>query len=90
MDRYLVISHHTAEDCKLAVKHFIQYHAGFLTNFEWGCYDNDHNAYAIIEAASHENAKMAVPPFFREKARVIKLAHFKPEQFPDLIHDKIE
>jgi hypothetical protein len=44
MDRYIVISEHTAEDCRLAVKHFIQYHANFLTHFEWGCYDNDHHA----------------------------------------------
>ena len=43
MDRYLIISEHTAEDCRLAVKHFIQYHANFLTHFEWGCYDNDHH-----------------------------------------------
>ena len=53
MDRYIVISEHTAEDCRMAVKHFRQYHANFLTHFEWGCYDNDHHAYAIIEADSH-------------------------------------
>ena len=90
MDKYLVISSHTVEDCKMAVNYFIQYHAGFLTNFEWGCFDNDHNAYAIIEAESHENAKMSVPPLFREKARVIKLAQFKPEQFQDAVHDKVQ
>ena len=88
MDRYLIISFHTTEDCKMAVKHFLQYHASFLTHFDWGCYDNDHHAYAIVEAESHEQAKMAVPPLFREKAKVIKLAHFTPEQFPDLLHEK--
>jgi len=78
MDRYIIISGHTAEDCRMAIKHFRQYHSVFLTHFEWGCYDNDHNAYAIIEADSHENALMAVPPLFRDKTRVIKLVHFKP------------
>jgi hypothetical protein len=89
MDRYLIISSHTTEDCKMAVKHFLQYHAGFLTNFEWGCFDNDHHAYAIVEADSHENAKMAVPPIFREKTKVIKLTRFKLEQFEDTVHNKV-
>jgi hypothetical protein len=87
MDRYLIISAHTTEECKMVVKHFIQYHAGFLTNFEWGCYDGDHHAYAIVEADSHEKAKLAVPPLFREKAKVIRLVHFKPEQLKDTVHD---
>ncbi len=49
MNRYIVISSHTSEDCKMAVKQFRQYNAGFLTHFEWGCADNDHTAYAIIK-----------------------------------------
>jgi hypothetical protein len=86
MDRYLIISYHTKEDCKIAVKHFLQYHASFLTQFDWGCFDNDHHAYAIVEAENHEQAKLAVPPLFREKAQVIKLVHFKPEMFRDDPH----
>jgi len=86
MDRYIVISEHTAEDCKMAVKHFLQYHAGFFTHFEWGCYDNDHHAYAIIEAESHEMAKMSVPPLFRDKAKAIKVVHFAPRQKQEPIH----
>ena len=88
MDRYLVISEHTVEDCHMAVKHFLKFHAGFLTHFEWGCFDGDHHAYAIIEAESHENAKMSVPPLFREKAKAIKLCQFKMEQFEDIAHKK--
>jgi hypothetical protein len=76
MDTYLVISNHTAEDCKKAVEYFIEYHKGYLTKFEWGCMDQDHNAYAIIEAESHEHAKMSVPPLFRDKTRIIKLTRF--------------
>ena len=88
MDRYIVISSHTAEDCRAAVKHFREYHAGFLTHFEWGCYDNDHTAYAIIEAESHEQAKMAVPPILRSKARVVKLTTFSPKAKSDPTHEK--
>lgn len=87
MDRYIVISSHTAEDCKMAIKHFREHHAGFLAHFEWGCYDNDHTAYAFIEAESHLMAKMAVPPAFRDKTRVVKLTYFNPKRTSDPIHD---
>jgi hypothetical protein len=89
MDRYLVISHHTLEDCKMAVKHFLKFHANYMTHFDWGCKDGDHNAYAIIEADSHENAKMSVPPLLRDKTTVIKLVQFTPEMFPELMNDPL-
>lgn len=80
MDRYMVISNHTAEECRQVVKYFAEFYAGYITHYEWGCKDNDHNAYAIIEADSHEQARMTVPPLFRDKARVIKLVRFYPKK----------
>ncbi|MFI5155744.1 MAG: hypothetical protein ACHQEM_06145 [Chitinophagales bacterium] len=84
MERYLIISTHTAEDCKMAVQHFAKYNAGFLTHFEWGCYDNDHHAYAFVDADSHEQALLAVPPLLRPKAQAIKVVQFAPRNMsPD-------
>jgi len=54
----------------------------------WGCYDNDHTAYAFVEAESHEAAKMMVPPLFRDKARVVKVVSFDPKTKKDPIHEK--
>jgi hypothetical protein len=85
MDRYIVISPHTSEDCKMAVKQFRQYNSGFLTHFEFGCLDNDHTAYAIVDAERHDHALMSVPPLFRNKTRVVKLTYFDPEK-KDRIH----
>ncbi len=79
----MVISAHTAEDCRRVVKYFAEFHAGYITHFEWGCKDNDHNAYAIIEAESHADALLVVPPLFRDKARVIKLVRFYPKKDGD-------
>ncbi len=87
MNRYIVISSHTAEDCRMAVNQFREYNAGFLTRFEWGCKDNDHTAYAMIEAEDHENAKLTVPAFFRDKTRVVMLTNFDPAE-QDIIHQK--
>ena len=85
----MVISGHTAEDCRQAVKYFAEFHAGYITHFAWGCKDNDHNAYAIIEADSHEEALLTVPPLFRSKAKVIKLVRFYPKKSgPGEIHKK--
>ena len=86
MSRFIVKSGHTAEDCRKAVKHFREHHAGFLTHFEWGCYDNDHTAYAIVDAETHEEAKLCVPPLFRDKAHIVKLTNFDPKKNIDPLH----
>ncbi len=86
MDRFIVISPHTSEDCKMAVKQFRKYNASFLTHFEWGCMDNDHTAYVITESENHESARMTVPPLFREKTRVVKLTYFDPMKTEDPFH----
>jgi hypothetical protein len=86
MEKYIVISEHTAEDCRMAVKHFREHHASFLTHYLWGCYDNDHKAYAFVDADSHEEALITVPPLFRSKAKAIKLVSFNPKSEKDKVH----
>jgi hypothetical protein len=88
MSKYIVVSPHTAEDCRMAVKHFREHHASFLTHYLWGCYDNDHTAYAFVEVDTHEAALMTVPPLFREKAHATKLTSFNPKTTTDPLHDE--
>jgi hypothetical protein len=88
MNRYIIKSRHTAEDCKLAVKHFKEHHASFLTHFLWGCYDDDHTAYAFVDAESHEEAALIVPPLFREKAEVVHVVSFNPKTKGDTLHSE--
>jgi hypothetical protein len=87
MDRFLIISQHTLEDCRLAVEHFAKYNAGFLTQFEWGCYDNDHHAYAFVEAESHEQALLSVPPLLRQKAKAIRVTELSPKSIGNKLHN---
>lgn len=77
MDRFIILSPHTAEDCDRVIKEI--HAAGYLHHFEWGCKDHDHTGYAIIEAMNHEHAKQIVPWFIREKARIVKLVKFGKE-----------
>ena len=74
MDRYIIVSPHTAEDCDRAIKEI--HAAGYLHHFEWGCKDNDHTGYAILEAENHEHARQIVPWFLRDRAHVAKLVKF--------------
>lgn len=74
MDRYLIESPHTAQDCKMLVQQV--YAMGYLHHFDWGCKDGVHSGWAIIEAESVAQAHLAVPAIVRSKARVIKLCKF--------------
>ncbi len=76
MDRYLVVSPHTAGDCKQALK---EVHAiGYITHFDWGCMDGDHTGWVVLEAESVQQALMVVPPMQRHKAKAVKLVKFSP------------
>jgi hypothetical protein len=75
MDRYLIESPHTAENCSQAVKDV--HAAGYLHFFEWGCDDDDHTAWAIVEAENAEHARQMVPWYLRENARIVKLVKFE-------------
>ena len=84
MDRYLIETPHTDENCKLLIS---QVHAlGYLHHFDWGCGDGVHCGWAIIEAESEEQARMAVPSVIRDDARVIRLIRFDSDQVKQFHH----
>ncbi len=74
MNRYLIESAHTETNCRQVVKDVFA--AGYLHHFEWGCKDNDHTAWAIVEAESAEHARQMVPWYLREKARIVMVVQF--------------
>lgn len=82
MDRYIIVSPHTAEDCDKAIREI--HAAGYLHHFEWGCKDDDHTGYAILEAMNHEHARQIVPWFLRGRAHVVRLVKFGQA---DVTHD---
>ena len=80
MERYLIESLHTPEECLRALDEVLAKSAATLDKYEWGCMAGDHTGYAIIEARSEGEAVEMVPAFLRGKARVVKLNRFTPEQ----------
>ena len=74
MERFIIESPHAAEKCEQAIQDV--YAAGYLHYFEWGCKDNDHTGWAVVEAETIEDARQMVPWYFREQARVVHLVKF--------------
>ena len=84
MDRYLIISPHTEEDCTKIITQVVA--MGYITHFDWGCKDGDHTAWAIIEADNKAEALLTVPSSHRPRARAVKLVKFSPKDAGG-IHD---
>ncbi len=82
MDRFLVISPHTAEECKNALMEI--HAAGYITHFDWGCMDGDHTGWVILEAANAKEALMVVPSLQRTSARAVKLVKFSPSDVANM------
>src|SRR5215470_16163983 len=74
MDRYLIETPHTREECLDLIK--ILNAQGYLWNFDWGCKAGIHSGWAIIEAGNEAQARLAVPPLVRSRARIVKLNKF--------------
>ena len=82
MDKYMIVTPHTHEECIKLVK---ELHAmGYLHHFDWGCKSGEHCGWAIIEADDEAQAVLVVPPLVRKKARVIKLTKFEDEDVKSL------
>jgi hypothetical protein len=78
MPSFLIVSPHKLADCVKVLKDTL--HMGYLTHFDWGCKDNEHTGWAIIDADSKSEALMSVPPLVRNQARVVELTKFSPDQ----------
>jgi hypothetical protein len=77
MNKYLIETTHTKEDCLHVLDLILAY--GFITHYDWGCEDGVHMGWAIVEADSNSEALLSVPPLIRDKARAVKLKKFTPE-----------
>ena len=80
MARYIIQDTHDVDDCLKTLDAFLRAGAHYLTNAEWGCQVGDHTAWIVIEASSDEEARHLVPPVIRDRARLVRLNRFTPEQ----------
>lgn len=83
MARFLIELEHeaTPEACERAYNIILSSGSHFLTNAEWGCEDNEHCCWVIVDIDSKEEAFSILPPVYRNDARVVELKHYDLKDF---------
>ena len=78
MARYLIEVPHesTKEACERAVQVFFETGSHFMSNADWGCHDNEHKAWMVVDLDNKEEAIAILPPLFRDKAKIIALEKY--------------
>ena len=81
MPRFLIEVPHeaTTKACNTAIEVFLRTGSHFLTHADWGCKDNDHKAWLIVDVGTREEARSIVPAQYRAGARVVQLNKFTME-----------
>ena len=78
MARYLIEVPHEnkKEACERAVRAFLDSGSHFMTNADWGCHDDEHKAWIVVDMESKDEAMAILPPLFRNEAKIITLEKF--------------
>ena len=72
MAKFLIEVPHdnTEEACNRAIQIFKATGSHFVTNAEWGCHDDEHKAWMIVDLENKEQAKSILPLEFRAVAKI--------------------
>lgn len=89
MKRFLIEVPHesSAEACNRAIEVFKATGSHFVTNAEWGCHDNDHRAWLLVDVDTKQEALAIIPPGFRPSAKVISVERLSPAELTDTAED---
>ncbi len=89
MAKYLIEVPHEANEkaCLQAIQIFLHTGSHFLTNADWGCKDNEHKAWFILDVENKEQAKEIIPPTFRAEAKVTLLTKFSMEEVEEILDE---
>ena len=83
MKKFLIELEHepVKEACNLAVKTLLSTGSHFLTNADWGCKDNDHRCWIVVEMENRDEARAIIPAIYKNDAKVIQLTRFTLDDF---------
>ena len=86
MPRFLIEVQHGAEaaSCNRAIREILEMGSHFVTHAEWGCLDDVHTGWIILEADGPEEALRVLPPGERSNARVVRLTRFRVDDLGKL------
>lgn len=75
---------HTKEQCMQMLDEIKGQTPEMLNKMEWGCMDNNHIGYAVVEATNKDEALKMLPVQERKMAKITKLDKFSVQQIEDL------
>lgn len=92
MARFLIeVPHENKRSaCERAVRAFMETGSHFVTNADWGCKDDEHKAWIVVDLDSRQEAMSILPPHFRQDARVIMLERFTIEDVEKVMEQHSE
>ncbi len=87
MARFLLEVPHAADPaaCTLAIKILLESGSHYLTKADFGCKDDEHKAWIVIEADNKEEARFMLPPVYRSAAHVVQLAKFTIQDVEEMM-----
>ncbi len=80
MARFLIEAPHTKEDCLDALDSVAALSKELFGRFDWGCGNNVHTGWAIVEAQDATTATMMLPTNIRNQVRAVEVTRFTAEQ----------
>jgi hypothetical protein len=87
MPKFLIEVAHEAEvvACARVVEVFLKTGSHFLTNADWGCMDEEHRAWILVEVDNKEEARQIIPPAFRSQAKIVRLNKFTLQEIDKIL-----
>ena len=67
--------------CFHAIQVFMKSGSHFLANADWGCSDNEHKAWLVVDVETKEEALRIIPSAFREHAKITSLFKVTRENY---------
>ncbi|MEK6590936.1 MAG: hypothetical protein AABZ11_09690 [Nitrospinota bacterium] len=80
MKRYILETPHTKEECLRELDEIMAEGKNIMDKFYWGCGAGDHTGYSLVDAESESEVWKMVPGFIRNKAKIVELSQYTPEQ----------
>lgn len=87
MEKFLVEIYHDKHeiDCANAAKVFLASGSHFLVNADWGCNDDVHKAWMIVEAEDKDEVLRIIPPIFKSKSTIVGLSKFTWDKVNEIL-----
>lgn len=87
MPRFLIEVPHEEEivACARVVEIFLKTGSHFLSNADWGCKDGVHKAWIIVDVDSKDDARMILPPAYRQQSSIVQLNKFTMGEIEEIL-----